>query len=65
MRVETGEQFRPIIVVLESQEEVDKLYAVCTCVWLSDALDLDGWWEQLTPYASKHSDNYVMAIRKS
>lgn len=47
--------FVPIRVTFETQEEIDKFYALCNFRPLSDVIDLDGWLEQIQEF---HTDGY-------
>ena len=52
-RAERKQEFVPVIVTLESQEEVDSLYAVTNHMRVTDALPaLSHWWSELTPFSS-------------
>ena len=47
------QEFVPVIVTLESQEEVDSLHAVTNHMKVTDALPALGyWWDKLTPFVS-------------
>ena len=49
--------FEPVIVTLETQDEVDKLLAILIYSPIVETLDIVDWWESLKDYSS---DNYDM-----
>jgi len=56
-RTEPKQEFVPVIVTLESQEEVDSLYAVTNHLKVTGVLPaLNHWWNELTPFASYRRD---------
>ena len=53
-RVESKQEFIPVIVTLESQEEVDALYAVIDHTTITSTFRaLFGWQTKLYPYRSR------------
>jgi hypothetical protein len=61
MKVIKTEKFEPVQIVLETQEEVDKLFAIINHSRIADAVDLPNAWELLRPY---RSDNYRAFFQK-
>ena len=56
-RAEPKQEFVPVIVMLESQEEVDALYALINHSTITGALPiLDKWWRKLVGFAGKDRD---------
>lgn len=54
-RVEPKQEFVPVIVTLESQAEVDALFAVVNYGKITDVLPaIDRWWSKLAPFKSKN-----------
>jgi hypothetical protein len=51
MKAERTNTFVPIKLVLETQEEVDKLFAVFNCCPIADALNLGDTWRILGSFA--------------
>ena len=52
-RTEPVQKFVPVIVTLESQEEVDSLYIISNYATINRILPaLNGWCKQLGPFAS-------------
>lgn len=53
-RAEPKQEFVPVIVTLESQEEVDSLFSVINHTEICIALPaLDDWYDELKPFTSK------------
>ncbi len=58
-------QFTPVTVTLETQEEVDAIFAFLVHGSLSDAVGLFNQWEVLSPFATKAGkDLYLAALGK-
>jgi|GEM_PF-2601953 len=55
-RIEPKPVFRPVVLTLETQEEVDKLYAMFNYNAITEALGIDTlgsrWWKKLNPFTS-------------
>jgi hypothetical protein len=48
--------FEPVVVTLESQQEVDELYALLNCIQLAAAIPTIGYsWKKLKPFASHNA----------
>lgn len=65
MRVATDLVFRPVTIVLESQKEVDELYAVLNCGHrgLSEALcALGSQWAKLRPFRSAEAERLTQRV---
>ena len=58
----TEPAFKPVILTLETQEEVDALYAFLAHSVLSDAVGLRLQYEVLTPYRTQEYTNYVRIL---
>jgi hypothetical protein len=53
MKIESKESFNPITIVLESQEEVDEMFAVFNHVSISNSLkELQSFYKDLIHYSS-------------
>ncbi len=56
-RKQTKQGFVPVIVTLESQEEVDMLFVLCNHSVITRTFPvLNGWWNKLTPFRSHSYD---------
>ena len=54
-RAEPKQEFVPVIVTLESQEEVDAFFCLCNHGGITRVYPaLNGWWSSLTPFRSRH-----------
>lgn len=58
MKVEIEHDFKPVKLVLETQEEVDKVYSLLNHLDLAECLDIVGIFEILQPYRSKDYTKY-------
>jgi len=54
--------FKPVTITLETQEEVNALYAFLVHPALSDAVGLRLQYEVLTPYRTQEYTNYVRIL---
>lgn len=68
-RAEPKQEFVPVIVTLESQEEVDALFVVCNHAKMTNTLPaINGWWSKLEDFRSFNSrllwDKFDAAIHE-
>lgn len=61
-REEHEQPFIPVIVTLESQEEVDKLFALCNNSAIYEAIGLKGWYEMLREFHTTAYNEYHTAL---
>ena len=65
MKVTTGKpKFTPVILTLESQEEVDKIFAIMNYTPLHVALNFNGVWEQLDQFKTNEYYHFHDIIEK-
>lgn len=57
--------FIPVHLVLETQEEVDKVYALFNHWRITGAVDLPNAWKDLSPYKSNESVKWYVRICKA
>jgi len=66
-RIKPEVEFVPVVVTLETQEEVDKLFALLDHTTVNRELDIKGWWKLLDGYKSsdykKHFNKLAGIIR--
>ena len=58
----TEPAFKPVILTLETQEEVDALYAFLAHSVLSDAVGLLARYQVLTPYRTRRYENHLETL---
>jgi len=67
---EKKKEFIPVIVTLETQEEVDKLYIMCNNGKIATALEIGyeagpSWWKHLMPFTSDGVGKWAEELRKA
>ena len=70
MKVEVKTEFRPVHITLETQDEVDRLFAIVNFVPIKEALGLyrDNWallWNKLCSLRSNNYSKYHDALDSS
>lgn len=56
MKIESEQKFVPVIITLESQEEIDSLFAVANHGKIINALPaLSEWWDILKPFVDNQA----------
>ena len=67
MRIEIQEpEFKPVKLVIETQQEFDKIYAIFNYSKISDTLGIKGMWKKLRDIdlKSANSDIYLSKLRQ-
>ena len=49
-RIEPQVEFVPVVITLETQEEVDKMFAVLVHCKINTAVSMNNWWKALNSY---------------
>jgi len=62
-KLKSRPKFIPIIIALETQEEVDKMFAIFTHTKICEAIN-ERWWRKLLLYNSKNYIKYLNRINK-
>jgi len=62
-RIKPEAEFVPVVVTLETQEEVDKLFALLDHCTVNRELDMENWWRPLEKYKSKGYEKYFNKFR--
>jgi len=66
MRIEKNEMFEPIKVVLETQEEVNALFALMNHTSITEAIPvLKGWWERLKQFKTQDYEKIHNFLNKN
>lgn len=59
MKIEQEKSFKPVVITLETQEEVDKIFAMFNHVTLSETLEFDlNWTDMLELFSSDEYKEY-------
>lgn len=51
-----SEGFQPVTIILETQEEVDKMYTIFNFSWITDIVGINDLWTGLSTFKT---DNYA------
>jgi len=62
-RIKPEAEFVPVVVTLETQEEVDKLFALLDHCTVNRELGTKDWWKLLEKYKSKGYEKYFNKFR--
>lgn len=62
MKVERKNNFEPVLLILETQEEVNKVFALFNHSIIIDALQIPDWWEELEHFSTDNYSKHFKAL---
>lgn len=64
MKVEVRNLFKPVTIVLENQDEINKMFAIASFSPIDDAVGLEELWNKLKDHSTDGWERYYVMLQR-